>query len=415
MLGNHWLLAALVDLALLFAVAVGVVRRRWSDATDLADRFLPVARLVPPRLLLLRVVRQAQLGVLRPVGELRHLLLPTSPPTRSGSSALQLGGAAGVAVGRDRGDGRDRAVDPVAAAVPPHPEPRRGGRPGVPRRAGARSHPPVLRLLVGAGRAVRALPAADRRACGWRSGWARSGPGCSSATSERRGSCTSALVALPVLAGLAVVFDVLDAAPGAASWAGCRGRCARSLLLGGTAAVPAPAPAGAGPAALRLGHVVFLLVPLLVFANGLTPVPRAQDGLRLEHVRQPAHRRRRVEPLPRAAAPCPSPTPRTSSWDPRHRRPGPARVHRPRLLAHLAAAPRRTCPTTPTRASAYRRGNATVALAHASDDPELVRPAPAVAGEAAAVPGGRPAVAGAMRAHVRPARYALTGPVRSRR
>ena len=45
MLGNHWLLAALVDLALLFAVAVGVARRRWDDATDLADRFLPVARL----------------------------------------------------------------------------------------------------------------------------------------------------------------------------------------------------------------------------------------------------------------------------------------------------------------------------------------------------------------------------------
>ena len=45
MLGNHWLLAGLVDLALLLAVAVGVVRRRWSDATDLAERFLPVARL----------------------------------------------------------------------------------------------------------------------------------------------------------------------------------------------------------------------------------------------------------------------------------------------------------------------------------------------------------------------------------
>ena len=43
-LGNHWLLAGLVDLALLFAVAVGAVRRRWSDATDLAERFLPVAR-----------------------------------------------------------------------------------------------------------------------------------------------------------------------------------------------------------------------------------------------------------------------------------------------------------------------------------------------------------------------------------
>ena len=44
-LGNHWLLAALVDLALLLAVGVGIARRRWDNATDLAERFLPVARL----------------------------------------------------------------------------------------------------------------------------------------------------------------------------------------------------------------------------------------------------------------------------------------------------------------------------------------------------------------------------------
>ena len=75
---------ALVDLALLLRGG------RRGGAASLERRHRP-GRPVPPgrsavpaRLLLLRVVRQAQLGVLRPVGELRHLLLPTSPPTPSG-------------------------------------------------------------------------------------------------------------------------------------------------------------------------------------------------------------------------------------------------------------------------------------------------------------------------------------------
>jgi hypothetical protein len=44
-LGNHWLLVGFVDLAVLLAVVVGAVRRRPFDRPDLARRFLPVARL----------------------------------------------------------------------------------------------------------------------------------------------------------------------------------------------------------------------------------------------------------------------------------------------------------------------------------------------------------------------------------
>lgn len=44
-LSNHWLLAGFVNLAILLAVATGVVRRRPHDRADLADRLLPVARL----------------------------------------------------------------------------------------------------------------------------------------------------------------------------------------------------------------------------------------------------------------------------------------------------------------------------------------------------------------------------------
>lgn len=44
-LGNHWLLAGFVDLAILLAVGVGIVRRRGDDRTDLANRLFPAARL----------------------------------------------------------------------------------------------------------------------------------------------------------------------------------------------------------------------------------------------------------------------------------------------------------------------------------------------------------------------------------
>jgi len=45
LLGNHWLLAGFVDLAILIAVAAGALRGRWSDRADLAARLFPAARL----------------------------------------------------------------------------------------------------------------------------------------------------------------------------------------------------------------------------------------------------------------------------------------------------------------------------------------------------------------------------------
>lgn len=44
-LGNHWLLAGFVDLAILAAVITATLRRRVSDRTDLGNRLLPAARL----------------------------------------------------------------------------------------------------------------------------------------------------------------------------------------------------------------------------------------------------------------------------------------------------------------------------------------------------------------------------------
>jgi hypothetical protein len=44
-LGNHWLLAGFVNLAILLSVGVGVARRRPTERVDLAHRLLPTARL----------------------------------------------------------------------------------------------------------------------------------------------------------------------------------------------------------------------------------------------------------------------------------------------------------------------------------------------------------------------------------
>jgi hypothetical protein len=44
-LGNHWLLVGLVDLAILVGYGMGALRRRFTDRTDLAERLFPAARL----------------------------------------------------------------------------------------------------------------------------------------------------------------------------------------------------------------------------------------------------------------------------------------------------------------------------------------------------------------------------------
>ena len=299
----------------------------------------------------------------------------------------------GLAVGRDRRHRRDRAVDPRCCWCS-------GGRATSAWSSGSLFHA-VLALdrthqffdfsSVLAALFVLFLPR-RRRGVGGRAGGLGPRPAGSCGTSAAPRWVHLALVAVPVLAGMAVAFDRRRRREhGPATWVGGPGSCtrvaaassrrsgtcgsARRRRIGGALRVrprrlpPRPAPGGGQRA---------------------DAVPRAEDGLRLEHVRQPAHRRRRDEPLRRPRARCPSPTPRptwcgSSSTDD----PGLAVYARPRLRAHLAAAP--DLPVGPPgRADhATAAGNAMVALGHASDDPELVEPAAALAGEAAAVPGRR--------------------------
>ena len=162
-----------------------------------------------------------------------------------------------------------------------------------------------------------------------------------------------------------------------------------------------------------LHHVVFLLVPLLVVANGLTPYLELKTAygwnmyanLRTVDGDSNHFVVRSTLPLTDEQADLV----RIISTDD------------PGLALYAAAtttrSPGRSCGATsserPDVRITYARGNATVALVHASDRARARRARPRLAGEAAALPGRRPRVAGALRPALRP--RTLTGPVRGRR
>ena len=183
-----------------------------------------------------------------------------------------------------------------------------------------------------------------------------------------------------------------------------------------TAALPAPATARRRRAARSSPHH-------MLFAARAAPrgrqrahaVPRAEDRLRLEHVRQPPHGRRRLEPLPRPRhlpAHRRAGRPRADRRTRRSRPLGPLRATTAtRLTGAAAHLPR---PSTRTCGSPTARGSAAGGrCAHASDDPELVEPVPAWREKLLLFRAVDLRVAGALRAHVRA--RTLTGPVRVRR
>ena len=274
-LGNHWLLAALVDFALLFAVAVGMVRRRWSDPLDLADRFLPVARWC-----LLGFYFFASFAKLNSAFFDRSVSCATFYFREStdsiGLDALQLNGSAGV----------QWAVIVATAAIelsiPWLLLFRRTRAIGVV--VGLAFHS-VLALdrthqffdfsSVLAALFILFLPTASGRWVGERVGSVRARLVL---RNERAPTIVrAALVAVPVIAGLAVVLDRLTPHQalevGWASWQLMALAMLAATLLFLRQHPPAPA-----RHALRLGHVAYVLVPLLVFLNGLTPYLEVKTG-----------------------------------------------------------------------------------------------------------------------------------------
>jgi len=371
-LGNHWLLAALVDVALLFAVAIGVVRRRWDDATDLADRFLPVARLC-----LLGFYFFASFAKLNEAFFDRSVSCATFYFREStdsiGLSALQLGGAAGV----------EWAVI-VATAVIELSIPwlllfRRTRHLGVvvglafhTLLALDRTHQFFDFSSVLAALFVLFLPSSAGVWVGERIGSIRARLVLAN---ERAPSVVHrVLVAIPVLAGVAVALDRLTPRQalvlGWVPW-----QVFAVVVLGATLRFLAQRPREPARHALQVGHVAFLLVPLLVVANGLTPYLELKTGfgwnmyanLRTADGESNHYLVRRTLPL-------------TDAQD--------ELVHLldtddPALHLYITSdyaltwqQLRSYLSDHPDTRLRYRRGNAVVSLAHASDDPQLVAPLP---------------------------------------
>ena len=339
--------------------------RRWSGAAGATpptwrDRFLPVARLCLLGFYVFASFAKLNSALLRPLGELRHLLLP-----RVHRLARAVGAAARRGrrrrVGGDRGDGGDRAVDPVAAASSAAP-----GNLGVV--VGLAFHA-VLALdrthqffdfssvLV---RAVRAVPAADGGVWVARAGRLGAGPArCSADERAPRVGAPGRSSRCPCSRAARWPSTPSSRRAGARRRVGALAAVRGAAVLATSCASSASARRRRPARALRVGHVAFLLVPLLVFANGLTPYLELKTGLRLEHVLQPPHRRRRVEPLRRARARCPltdvqADLVRIVS----HRRPRPWRRTWPGTTRSPGSSSASTCPTTPTCDVVYDRGNA---------------------------------------------------------
>ena len=183
-LGNHWLLAGFVNLAILAGRGrrgdPGAVGRRGGPGQPAAPGRPPL----PARLL--RFARSPSSTPRSSTGRRAARVHYFRESTDSlGLARLQLDGAAWLQWVVIVGDGGRRAVHPGAAAPAGHPGPRRGAGPRLPRHPRHRPHPPVLRLLRHARGAVRAVPAA-RPARGSRSGSGRCGPGWRSSTSASR-------------------------------------------------------------------------------------------------------------------------------------------------------------------------------------------------------------------------------------
>jgi hypothetical protein len=275
LLGNHWLLVALVDLALLVAVAVGVVRRRWNDAADLAERFLPVARWCLLGFYVFASFAKLNSGFFDRTVSCATFYYRESTDSL-GLSALQLGGAAGLEWALIVGTVVIELSIPWLLLI---------------RRT---RHAAVVLALV-----FHAVLALDRTHQFYDFSSVLAPlfllflPSTSGVwVSERVGSIRArlllrdrrapelvhaALVTFAVLAGLAVVFDIFTLRQALlVGWWPWQ-VCAVMLIVGTVRYLRQGAPAPTNRP-LRIGHPVFLLVPLLVVANGFTPYLEVKTG-----------------------------------------------------------------------------------------------------------------------------------------
>jgi hypothetical protein len=274
LLGNHWLLAGLVDLAILMAVLTGVARRRPHDQVDLANRLFPVARMA-----LLGFYAFAAFAKLNAAFFDRSVSCATfyfAESTDSiGLSGLQLGGAAWLQWAVIAGTAATELSIPVLLVWP------RTRRIGVlvgvafhTLLAIDRSHEffdfsSVLFALF-----VLFLPATAGTWVVERVGSVRARLALQDEALP--GRVHLGLVAVPTIAALLVAIDVLTPSTGLeVGWWPWQVYAVTVL-----ASVVWFLRQERAPAVVRIvpHHALFLLVPLLVIANGLTPYLELKTG-----------------------------------------------------------------------------------------------------------------------------------------
>jgi hypothetical protein len=371
-LGNHWLLAGMVDLAILLAVGVGAARRRLDDRGDLAVRLLPAARLC-----LLGFYVFAAFAKLNSAffdREVSCAVFYFRESTDSlGLGGLQLGGAPWVEHTVIVGTALVETAIPLLLLV------RRTRHAGVVLGiafhivlALDRAHQffdfsSVLLALF-----VLFLP-----------------PGAGTWVAERLGSVRArlslrheelpsrvrvGLVAVPVAAGALVAVDVVTPGPGIDigwwPW--------QVYAVGVLAAAGIFLRQRATPSALHLRphHAAFALVPLLVVLNGLTPYLELKTGYGWN-----MYANLRTVDGETNHLLLPGTLPLTDEQDDIVEVLDTSSAG----LARYAASDhgltwrqlRRYVAEHPDIRITYRRGNEVVALQRASDRPELIEPVPA--------------------------------------
>jgi hypothetical protein len=371
LLGNHWLLAGFVNLAIVGAVVTGILRRRPSDRTDLANRLLP-----PVRLSLLGFYAFAAFSKLNEDFFDRSVSCATfyfhESTDSLGLTRLQLGGAAWLETAVIVATAAVELVIPVLLLV------------SRTRRAGV-----VVALVFHAVLALdRSHEFFDFSSLLFALFVLFLPPDAGSWVAERLGSVRArlalrhedlpervhlALAAVPVTVGLLVVLDGLrvDLARDV-GWLPFQVYAAATIAAAATYLRQHRAPA---LVRLRPHHALFAIVPLLVVANGLTPYLEVKTGFgwnmyaNLRTVDGESNHLivRRTLPLTDEQADVVEIIRSDSPELEDYARTGYGLTWR-QLRMYLSR--------HPDISITYRRGHKVVGLHRAADDPELVAPVP---------------------------------------
>jgi len=372
-LGNHWLLAGFVNLAILMAVATGARRRRWDDRAGLASRLFPAARLCLLVFYAFASFAKLNSGFFDRTTSCAVFYFRESTDSL-GLGVLQMDGAPWIQWAVMVGTVAVELSIPVLLVA------RRTRNLGVVVGLGFHailaldhSHQFFDFSSVLAALFVLFLPSSSGTWVAERIGSVRARVALAD---ERLPQVVHvALAVLPAAAGLAVVVDLVDADSALElGWLLWQVFAVTSVAT--TLVYLRQRPRAPQARSLRPHQALFLLVPLLVVGNGLTPYLELKTGygwnmysnLRTVDGQSNHLLLRRTVPLTDEQAELV----RIIATDD----PGLARYQLGnyaltwhQLRAYLA--------DHPDVRITYQRGGATVALRHASDRPELVEPVPA--------------------------------------